>query len=134
MQQIAQWLEEIGLPEYSERFAENGIDISVVRHLTEQDLKDIGVLLGHRRKMLVAIGNLTDATVATPSALAMTDLPAVDGAERRHLTVMFCDLVGSTALSAKLDPEGFKNHHWHLSSLLRRSGRAKWGVHRKVYG
>jgi class 3 adenylate cyclase/predicted ATPase len=126
MQQIAQWLEEIGLPEYSERFAENGIDISVVRHLTEQDLKDIGVLLGHRRKMLVAIGNLTDATVATPSALAMTDLPAVDGAERRHLTVMFCDLVGSTALSAKLDPEDLRTiigtYHRCCADLVERNG------------
>jgi class 3 adenylate cyclase/predicted ATPase len=126
MQQIAQWLEEIGLPEYAERFAENGIDISVVRHLTEQDLKDIGVLLGHRRKMLVAIGNLTDATVATPSALAMTDLPAVDGAERRHLTVMFCDLVGSTALSAKLDPEDLRTiigtYHRCCADLVERNG------------
>jgi hypothetical protein len=69
MQQIAQWLEEIGLSEYAQRFAENGIDSSVVRHLTEQDLKDIGVLLGHRRKMLAAISNLTDATAVTPSAL-----------------------------------------------------------------
>ena len=59
MQQIAQWLEKIGLSEYAQRFAENGIDISVLRHLTEQDLKDIGVLLGHRRKMLAAIGNLS---------------------------------------------------------------------------
>ena len=58
MQQIADWLEKLGMSEYAQRFAENGIDISVLRHLTDQDLKDIGVLLGHRRKMLAAIGEL----------------------------------------------------------------------------
>ena len=56
MPQIAQWLEEIGLSEYAQRFAENGIDVSVLQHLTDQDLKDVGVLLGHRRKMFAAIG------------------------------------------------------------------------------
>ena len=59
MQQIADWLEKLGLSEYTVRFAENGIDISVLRYLTDQDLKDIGVLLGHRRKMLAAISELT---------------------------------------------------------------------------
>src|SRR5262249_27353742 len=61
MQQIADWLEKLGLSEYTARFAENGIDISVLRYLTDQDLKDIGVLLGHRRKMLAAISELTGA-------------------------------------------------------------------------
>ena len=55
MQQIAEWLEKLGMSEYAQRFAENGIDVSVLPHLTDQDLKDIGVLLGHRRKMLAAI-------------------------------------------------------------------------------
>jgi SAM domain (Sterile alpha motif) len=55
IQQVADWLEKLGLSEYTARFAENGIDISVLRYLTDQDLKDIGVLLGHRRKMLAAI-------------------------------------------------------------------------------
>ena len=64
MQQIADWLGRIGLPEYAERFAENGIDVSVLPHLTDQDLKDIGVLLGHRRKMLAAIGELSSKPVA----------------------------------------------------------------------
>jgi len=58
MQQIAQWLENIGLSEYAQCFADNGIDVSVLQHLTDQDLKDIGVLLGHRRKMLAAIARL----------------------------------------------------------------------------
>ena len=54
MQEIADWLKTLGMSEYVQRFAENGIDVSALRHLTDQDLKDIGVLLGHRRKMLAA--------------------------------------------------------------------------------
>jgi SAM domain (Sterile alpha motif) len=56
MQQIAEWLAKLGMSGYAERFAENGIDIAALRHLTDQDLKEIGVLLGHRRIMLAAIG------------------------------------------------------------------------------
>jgi uncharacterized protein YjiS (DUF1127 family) len=55
MQDFAHWLEALGMSEYTERFAENRIDVSVLRHLTDQDLKDLGVPLGHRRKMLAAI-------------------------------------------------------------------------------
>jgi hypothetical protein len=56
--EISEWLEEIGMSEYAQRFAENGITVAALRHLTDQDLKDIGVLLGHRRIMLAAIGEL----------------------------------------------------------------------------
>jgi hypothetical protein len=56
VQRIADWLEKLGMPEYAERFAENGINVTALRHLTDQDLKDIGVLLGHRRVMLAAMG------------------------------------------------------------------------------
>jgi SAM domain (Sterile alpha motif) len=66
MQQIADWLEKLGMSEYAHRFAENGIDISVLRHLTDQDLNDIGVLLGHRRLMLAAIASL-DRSIAIHS-------------------------------------------------------------------
>ena len=103
MRGIAEWLASIGLGEYAQRFAENAIDLSVVRDLTEQDLKELGVLLGHRRKMLRAIAELDGAALA-PAETATEPVPR-DEAERRHLTVMFCDLVGSTALSARLDPE-----------------------------
>jgi hypothetical protein len=58
MPEIGEWLKALGMFEYTERFAENGIDVSVLRHLTDQDLKDIGVLLGHRRKLLAAIEEL----------------------------------------------------------------------------
>src|SRR5437588_162871 len=98
MRGIAEWLASIGLGEYTQRFAENAVDLSVVRDLTEQDLKDLGVLLGHRRKILRAIAEVDGASPAEKPALR-------DKAERRHLTVMICDLVGSTALSARLDPE-----------------------------
>ena len=103
MQKIGEWLENLGLSEYAERFADNAIDLSVVRDLTEQDLKDLGVLLGHRRKILRAIANF-DPAALEPAEAASEPLPRDEG-ERRHLTVMFCDLVGSTALSARLDPE-----------------------------
>jgi predicted ATPase/class 3 adenylate cyclase len=103
---IAEWLASIGLGEYAQRFGDNAIDLSVLRDLTEQDLKDLGVLLGHRRKMLRAIAELKGDVLRTSQA--GTKPAPRDGAERRQLTVMFCDLVGSTALSARLDPEDLR--------------------------
>src|SRR5262249_60884019 len=97
---IGEWLASIGMAEYADRFAENAIDLSVVHDLTDQDLKELGVLLGHRRKILRAIATLNQVTLA--SAGVVHPVQAED-AERRHLTVMFCDLVDSTALSARLD-------------------------------
>src|SRR3974390_2489038 len=109
MQEIADWLQKLGMSEYAERFAENGIDISVLRYLTDQDLKDIGVLLGHRRKMLAAISELTGATPVISEAAAVEAPPKTqDSAERRQVTVMVSDLVGSTALSARMDPEDLR--------------------------
>jgi predicted ATPase/class 3 adenylate cyclase len=103
---IAEWLASVGLAEYAQCFNDNAIDLSVLRDLTEQDLKDLGVLLGHRRKMLRAIEELKGGVLRTSQA--GTKPIARDGAERRQLTVMFCDLVGSTALSARLDPEDLR--------------------------
>jgi len=103
MTNTAEWLESIGLGEYAQRFAENAIDFSILRDLTDQDLKELGVLLGHRRKMLRAIAGLGEASPADSATEPKTG--SRDEAERRHLTVMFCDLVGSTALSTRLDPE-----------------------------
>jgi class 3 adenylate cyclase/predicted ATPase len=108
MQQIADWLEKLGMSEYAQRFAENGIDVSVLRHLTDQDLKDIGVLLGHRRKMLAAIDELASAAPATSEPAAGTEAKTRGTAERRQVTVMFSDLVGSTALSVRMDPEDLR--------------------------
>jgi class 3 adenylate cyclase/predicted ATPase len=108
MQQIADWLKTLGLSEYAQRFAENGIDVSVLRHLTDQDLKDIGVLLGHRRKMLAAIAEPSGAVQAKPQPAPAIERSPQDAAERRQVTVMFSDLVGSTALSARMDPEDLR--------------------------
>jgi class 3 adenylate cyclase/predicted ATPase/ABC-type transport system involved in cytochrome c biogenesis ATPase subunit len=106
MQDIANWLKAVGLGEYAQRFADNAIDLSVLRDLTEQDLKDLGVLLGHRRKIRRAIAEL-DGVAPAPTETA-TEQVLREGAERRHLTVMICDLVGSTALAARLDPEDMR--------------------------
>ncbi len=105
MKGIAEWLESIGLSEYAQRFADNAIDLSVIRDLTEQDLKDLGVLLGHRRKILRAIADL--AAAPAPAETATEAVPR-DEAERRQVTVMFADLVGSTALSTGMDPEDLR--------------------------
>jgi class 3 adenylate cyclase len=104
------WLRSLGLGQYEAAFRENAIDLSILPDLTDQDLEKIGVLLGHRRKLLRAIANLdtrqaSASNVATP---ATTDASPRDTAERRQVTVMFSDLVGSTALSARMDPEDLR--------------------------
>ena len=108
MQQIADWLEELGMSEYAQRFAENGIDVAALPHLTDQDLKDIGVLLGHRRKMLAAIAELAVTSPSKHEPVVDVGPKPQDTAERRQVTVMFSDLVGSTALSARMDPEDLR--------------------------
>jgi class 3 adenylate cyclase/tetratricopeptide (TPR) repeat protein len=127
MQQIADWLKKLGMSEYAERFAENGIDIDVLPELTDHDLEKLGILLGHRRKILRAIRELSRSVeVFTPSGSGKTDPPPGDTAERRQLTVMFCDLVGSTALSARLDPEDLRGiiaaYHRCCTELIERNG------------
>jgi class 3 adenylate cyclase/tetratricopeptide (TPR) repeat protein len=97
---IGQWLRGLGLQSYEQAFRDNGIDFDVLPRLTADDLKEIGVLaVGHRRKILDAIGELAAKAQDDTGA----EMPHYT--ERRQLTVMFCDLVGSTALSARLDPE-----------------------------
>src|SRR5216683_1955699 len=97
MRQIADWLEKLGLGQYARRFNENGIDLSVLPDLTDQDLEKLGVLLGHRRKLLRAIADLKDVEKSTPADAIATVAHAVphplDSAERRQVTVMFSGLV-----------------------------------------
>jgi class 3 adenylate cyclase len=109
VQRIADWLEKLRMSEYAQRFAENGITVAALPHVTDQDLKDIGVLLGHRRIMLAAISKLAGAVSAAsePSRPQFEPKPQ-ETAERRQVTVMFSDLVGSTALSARMDPEDLR--------------------------
>ena len=117
MHQIADWLEKLGMSEYARLFAENRIDFSVLPDLTDQDLEKLGVVLGDRRKMLRAIANLDDKSPGVApepvlsSAQSTTALTAAAKAvgERRYLTVMFCDLVGSTSISAQLDAEEWRD-------------------------
>jgi len=106
------WLRNLGLQEYEAVFRENGIDETVLPDLTDQDLEKLGVLLGHRRKLLRAIANLENVekgpfAIPTPAAPPVTPI-SQDVAERRQVTVMFSDLVGSTALSARMDPEDLR--------------------------
>src|SRR5262245_19005708 len=113
MQKIADWLEKLGMSEYAQPFAENDIDFAILGDLTDQDLEKIGVTsLGHRRKLLRAIADLEGVEKSTPAVAAATTSPAMpraaDTAERRQVTVMFSDLVGSTALSAHMDPEDLR--------------------------
>ena len=104
---IAEWLASLGLGEYAQCFAENAIDLSVVPDLTEQDLKDLGVFLGHRRKMLRAIAGMKATVAAEPEPGPTKPVPRTD-AERRQLTILCCDLVGSSELAVRLDPEDLR--------------------------
>src|SRR4249919_2539691 len=113
MQQVADWLKKLDLGQYAQRFAENDISFVILSDLTDRDLEKIGVAsLGRRRLLLRAIAELKivdkgtptpDTAASAPSASAKTDT-----AERPQVTVMFTDLVGSTALSARMDPEDLR--------------------------
>jgi class 3 adenylate cyclase/predicted ATPase len=113
---LAEWLGRHGLDQYAQTFAENNIEYSVLPDLTENDLKKLGVSsLGHRKKLLRAIEALTAARQPTGTTTAVSNVTVVSPslvqhreAEFRQITVMFCDLVGSTKLSEKLDPEDFQ--------------------------
>ena len=106
---VAAWLRGLGLERYEQAFRDNEVDWEVVPKLTSDDLREIGVAaVGHRRKLLDAIAALGAAVPAATVTPASGDAPAPAEAERRQVTVLFCDLVGSTALSARLDPEDLR--------------------------
>jgi class 3 adenylate cyclase/tetratricopeptide (TPR) repeat protein len=113
MQQIADWLQNLGLGQYAQLFAENDINFAILADLTDQDLQEIGVTsLGHRRQLLRAITELKGGETGTPKPATeykyIAPVTPHDTAERRQVTVMFADLVGSTALSAHMDPEDLR--------------------------
>ncbi len=128
---VAAWLRGLGLERYAPAFRDNDIDNAVLRRLTTEDLRELGVAsVGHRRILLDAIAALGASTPATdmsgaPAATSATLAPQGD-AERRQLTVMFCDLVGSTALSARLDPEDLREvigaYHRCCADLITKAG------------
>jgi class 3 adenylate cyclase/predicted ATPase len=103
MGDFERWLAGLGMAEYAQRFAEQQVDFSVLPDLTDADLKELALPLGHRRKLLRAIAELQGRAAAAAAEPARRD-----SAERRQLTVMFCDLAGSTELSARLDPEDMR--------------------------
>jgi len=114
---IREWLEVLGFDQYAQVFAENDIDFRALPHIDQDDLKELGVSLGHRKVILAAIEAMNEAReteAADPHRFAPVggeEAPSALGqqqAERRQLTVMFCDLVGSTELSARLDPEDLR--------------------------
>lgn len=111
MGNIRQWLDSLGLAEYADEFEANAVDLRTVSALSEDDLKELGVKLGHRRLLQQAIPALREEvpTSVTPPEREQASRPLEGGeAERRQLTVMFCDLVGSTELSQQLDPEDLR--------------------------
>jgi class 3 adenylate cyclase len=109
---IAAWLRGLGLEQHEPAFRDNGIDAEVLPELTAEDLTDLGVVrVGDRRKLLKAIAVLRESMAPASAQEQPPEMPGsapVPHAERRQLTVMFCDLVGSTALSARLDPEDLR--------------------------
>jgi class 3 adenylate cyclase/predicted ATPase len=109
---VGRWLEELGLAQYEATFRDNAIDEAVLPSLTLEDLKDLGIsIVGHRRKLLEAIAALkaaSDAKAALSTDSLSVDLSPIDLGERRQVTVMFSDLVGSTALSARMDPRDLR--------------------------
>jgi class 3 adenylate cyclase/tetratricopeptide (TPR) repeat protein len=133
--EITNWLRGLGLEQYASAFHDNAIDAEVLRELTADDLRDLGVnLVGHRRKLLAAIAALRPDLPSFGSLTASSEpeRPGQDAgvgaaeAERRQLTVMFCDLVGSTALSARLDPEDLRAvigaYHRCCAQVIERAG------------
>ena len=129
---LAEWLGRHGLGQYAQRFAENNIDYSVLPDLTEDDLEKLGVLLGHRKKLLRAIGAVrARSQTRDTSKVSLAGTEATPPAQRRdaefrQITVMFCDLVGSTELSVKLDPEDLQKlvdaYRRECSTAIRRYG------------
>ena len=105
---IAQWLEGLGLGRYAQAFADNDVDAEVLSELTDADLKDLGFSLGHRRKLLKALADQDAGSTLNGPVHEPAPAPAPAEAERRQLTVLFCDIVGSTALSTRLDPEDMR--------------------------
>ena len=105
---LREWLEGLGLGKYAGVFAENEIEMGDLAHLTEEDLRELGLPMGPRKRILNAVVDGSPSKMDT--APADQSVPAPSGeAERRQLTVMFCDLVGSTKLSRQLDPEELRD-------------------------
>src|SRR5947209_7450417 len=133
MMDVGEWLGGLGLGQYAKAFADNDIDADVLQQLTSDDLKELGVnLLGHRRKLLTAIDQLRPRKPSLvpeppPEHVAPRATHAAASPERRHLSVLFCDLVGSTALSARLDPEDLREFIRRYHAMVAETVRVQGG-------
>ena len=135
---LSDWLESLGLEHYAPVFTENGVDIETVRLLTESDLERLGLLLGHRKKLLKAIGELDASKVSPPirDAKAGRSLqePGSTAGERRQATVMFSDLAGYTAMNERLDPEEVRAIVARIKATAVRIVEAQGGVINQFVG
>ncbi len=123
---VGGWLRSLGLSQYETLFRQNDIDAEVLSELTDGDLEKFGVSFGHRKRLLKAIASLGSTETAAKPATPVPLQTFPDVAERRQLTVMFCDLVGSTAMSARLDPEDMRevvgSYHRPCADLIAKAG------------
>jgi class 3 adenylate cyclase len=122
---VADWLRALGLEQYEALFRQNDIDAEVLPTLGADDLRELGIgSLGHRKKLLAGIAALSEPLSAASTPQSLRDSPASTSAERRQLTVMFCDLIGSTALAARLDPEDLRDvigaYHIRVAKIVGR--------------
>ena len=131
---VGGWLRSLGLGQYEALFRASEIDADILPELTEVDLEKLGVPLGHRKRLLRAISGLA-AVETSAGPTASTGARLQDAAERRQLTVMFCDLVGSTPLSTRFDPEDLREivgaYHRHWPCRRWRSDRRGCGAVRR---
>ena len=122
---VEAWLAGVGLAQYAQTFRDNAIDAEVLPDLTDAHLRELGLPLGARLKIVKAVAALR-ARGPSPAAAPIPQTTPRAGAERRQLTVMFCDLVGSTALSARLDPEDMREvvgaYHRCCQDLITKAG------------
>ncbi len=120
---VGDWLRELGLGQYEATFRDNAIEADILPDLTESDFEKLGLLLGHRKRLLKAISSLDPSVIASAPVSHGTTATA---AERRQITVMFCDLVGSTAMSTRLDPEDLRtiigSYHRCCAALVEHHG------------
>jgi class 3 adenylate cyclase/tetratricopeptide (TPR) repeat protein len=123
---LRQWLAEIGLEQHAETLAANDIDLDLLPELSDEDLKELGLSLGHRRRLLRALAERSHEQSDAPSPSADAPAEVARAAERRQLTVLFCDLVGSTELSTQHDPEDLREllgrYHDAMTAVIERYG------------
>src|SRR5260370_14639671 len=123
MAELESWLRSIGLGKQIELFRANDIDLDIASHLTEADLIGLGLSLGDRRRLMRAIATLAKGDVATSAP----PTPSSVTAERRRLTIMFCDLVGSTDMAMQLDPED-------VGAIIKRYSETAWRACARLRG